>query len=242
MNPPDYSLLIQFRKLFEGRPYLHRNSSQGDKVVRYLFEDLRKLNKSKQLTQRIDEKSRVVNTSNKTVGIASRRGDGAFGELVPVAVAITEPGFLVARGPLCAIEIGAEAKVLAKAMIKQIDRVVSDLRRQVEEFQKNANPICIAVVGVNHASGYTSFEGDRSFPTDGTARFKHPSQEAAEAIKRLELRAKPAFDEFLILKFSASNVTPFDFQWIDEHETLLQYSALLTRISKLYDQRFGDAS
>jgi hypothetical protein len=239
MNPSDYSLLTEFRKLFEGRPYLHRNSSQGDKAVRYLYEDLRKLNKSAILSQRIDAKSRVVNTTNKRVGITSRRGDGAFGELVPVAIALTDTGFLVSRGPLSSIEIGAETKILAKAMIKQIDRVISDLKRQVEEFEKNGNPISIAVVGVNHAAGYTSFEGTRNFPTDGTARFKHPSQEATEAIKRLEALAKPAFNEFLILRFAATNVDPFPFSWINEQETLLQYSALLTRVSRLYDQRFG---
>ncbi len=241
MNPADYSLLTQFRNLFEGQPYLHRNSSQGDKAVRFLYEDLRKLDRSKLLNQRIDAKARVVNTANKTVGIKSRRGDGAFGELVPVATAITVPGFLVGRGPISSIEIGAETKILAKAMIKQIDRVVSDLRRQVEEFQKNAHPICVAVVGVNHAEGYTSFEGDRSFATDGTARAKHPSQEAAEAIRRLEALAKPAFDEFLILRFTASNVAPYPFTWIDEQETLLRYSALLARISRLYDQRFPNS-
>jgi len=239
MKPADYSLLTQFRGLFEGRPYLHRNSSQGDRAVRYLYEDLRRLNRSPLLSHRIDAKTRVVNTANKTVGIQSRRGDGAFGELVPVATATTEPGFLVARGPLSGIEIGAETKILAKAMIKQIDRVVSDLRRQVEEFQKNAQPICIAVVGVNHTAAYTSFEGERSFSTDGTARAKHPIQEAPEAIRRLELFAKRAFDEFLILRFAATNVDPFPFRWIDEQETLLQYSALLTRVSHLYDQRFG---
>jgi hypothetical protein len=242
MNPSDYSLLSEFRKLFEGRPYLHRNSSQGDKAVRYLYEDLRKLNKSEILSRRIDAKTRVVNTTNKTVGIKSRRGDGAFGELVPVAVALTDAGFLVARGPLSAIEIGAETKILAKAMIKQIDRVISDLKRQVEEFEKNANPICIAVVGVNHAVGYTSFEGIRSFSTNGTSKFRHPSQEAAEAIRRLETLARPAFDEFLILRFVATNVEPFPFSWINEQETLLQYSALLTRVSKLYDQRFGSSA
>lgn len=239
MNPSDYSLLTEFRKLFEGHPYLHRNSSQGDKAVRYLYEDLRKLNKSSILSARIDAKSRVVNTTNKRVGIKSRRGDGAFGELVPVAIAVTDAGFLVARGPLSSIEIGAETKILAKAMIKQIDRVISDLKRQVEEFEKNGNPICIAVVGVNHALGYTSFEGVRSFPTDGTARFRHPSQEAVEAVKRLEALARPAFNEFLVLRFIATNVDPFPFSWIDEQETLLQYSALLTRVSRLYDLRFG---
>jgi hypothetical protein len=242
MKPEDYSLLTQFRDLFEGKPYFHRNASQGDKAVRFLYEDLRKLNKSSILSSRIDDKTRVVNTANRTVGIRSRRGDGAFGELVPVALAITDEGFVVARGPLSAIEIGAETKILAKAMIKQIDRVIGDLKRQVEEFKKNADPICIAVVGVNHASAYTSFEGTRSFPTDGTAKYKHPSQEASEAIKRLDAYARPDFDEFLILRFAASNVEPFPFQWINERETLLEYSALLTRVSKLYDRRFGSAS
>jgi len=242
MKPADYSLLEQFRLLFDGKPYYHRNASQGDKAVRFLYEDLRKLNKSQILSSRIDLKTRVVNTANKAVGIVSRRGDGAFGELVPVAKALIDPGFLVARGPISAIEIGAETKILAKAMIKQIDRVIGDLRRQVDEFQKNANPICIAVVGVNHAINYTSFEGERSFPTDGTAKYKHPSQEAEEAIRRLILKARPAFDEFLVLRFAATNVGPFPFRWIDEQQTLLEYSALLTRVSKLYDQRFGSAS
>ena len=44
MNPTDYALLAEFRKLFEGRPYMHRNDSKGDKAVRYLYEDLRRLN------------------------------------------------------------------------------------------------------------------------------------------------------------------------------------------------------
>jgi hypothetical protein len=239
MKPSDYALLAAFRGLFEGRAYLHRNSNQGDKAVRHLFEDLRNLNRSSLLSQRIDEQSRVINTANKRVGIVSRRGDGSFGELVPVAVALREDGFLVSRGPLASIEIGAETKILAKAMIKQIDRVVGDLLRQVEEFKKGGNPICIGIVGVNCAPAYTSFEGDRAFPTDGTARFKHPAQEAPEAISRLERLARPSFDEFLILKFKASNVAPFPFEWVDENETLLSYSALLARVSTLYQRRFN---
>lgn len=239
MNPSDYSLLSQFRGLFDGKAYLHRNASQGDKVVRYLYEDLRKLDKSPLLSQRIDARSRVVNTANQTIGKVSRRGDGAFGERVPVALAINDPGFLVARGPLSAIEIGAEAKIMAKAMIKQIDRVIGDLKRQVEEFRRNSNPICVAVVGVNHALVYTSFEGERNFTTDGTGKYKHPSQEAVEAIRRLESLARPLFDEFLLLRYASTNVAPFSFQWVDEQKTLLEYSALLTRVSNLYSQRFG---
>lgn len=124
-------------------------------------------------------------------------------------------------------------------MIKQIDRVISDLKRQVEEFEKAGHPICVAVIGVNHATSYTSFEGLRSFATNGTGGYKHPSQEAARAIDRLERLAKPSFDEFLILRFVATNVEPFPFAWVNESETLLQYSALLTRISNLYETRFG---
>ena len=239
MKPSDYSLLTEFRGLFEGKLYNQRNSAQGDRVLRFLYEDLRKLDKSKILSNRIDQKTRVVNTANKRVGVTSRRGDGAFGELVPVALAVSPEGFLVARGPLSSIEIGTEGKILAKSMIKQIDRVISDLRRQVEEFKRSGNPICIAVVGVNHAPEYTSLEGGRPFPTDGTSKAKHPLQEAATAIKRLIEHANPDFDEFLVLRFKATNVAPFPFDWVDEEDTLLRYSALPTRVSRLYTERFG---
>lgn len=208
-------------------------------MIRFLFEDLRRLNRSAALSERIDEGSRVLNTANKRVGIVSRRGDGSFGELVPVAVAVREEGFSVSRGELSSIEIGAETKILAKAMIKQIDRVIGDLIRQVDEFKKVGNPICVGIVGINFAPLYVSFEGDRSFPTDGTARFKHPSQEAEAAILRLVRLAQPSFDEFLILRFKASNVAPYPFEWVDEQRTLLEYSALLARVSRLYQQRFG---
>lgn len=238
MNPSEYALLREFRRVFEGRQYQHRSSNIGDKVVRFLYEDLRRLNRSPLLSTRIDDKSRVLNTANKTVGIVSRRGDGSFGELVPVAVAIQEEGFIVARGPLASIEIGTETKILAKAMIKQIDRVIGDLLRQVSEFKKGGKPICLGIVGVNFAPSYVSYEGQRAFPTSGSGGFKHPIQEADEAISRLERQAKPSFDEFLILKFKASNVDPFPFEWVNETSTLLAYSALLTRVSNLYESRF----
>ena len=53
-----------------------------------------------------------------------------------LAVAIVEKDFVVARGPTANIEIGVEAKILAKAMIKQIDRVIGDLQRQVMMFRR----------------------------------------------------------------------------------------------------------
>ena len=123
-------------------------------------------------------------------------------------------------------------------MIKQIDRVIGDLIRQTEEFKrKGGHPICVGIVGVNFAPQYTSYEGDRTFPTEGK-KYKHPIQEANDAISRLLQRAAPSFDEFLILKFEASNTPPHPFFWKDEKQTLLEYSALLTRLSREYDRRF----
>lgn len=115
MIDSDYALLRVFRSLFEGRPYFHRDSSLGDRVASYLYEDLYVLNKSAKLRDRIDSRNRVLNAQNLTVGILRRRGDGTFGERVPVAQAVADEGFAVARGPVANIEIGAETKILAKA-------------------------------------------------------------------------------------------------------------------------------
>jgi hypothetical protein len=238
MAGANYAALRAFRDLFEGHPYLHRDSSLGDKVASYLFEDLYGLGKSTELHKRIDDRSRVLNAQNLTVGILRRRGDGTFGERVPAAQSIVEEGYAIARGPVANIEIGIETKILAKAMIKQIDRVIGDLLRQMQEFKKRGgHPICIGIAGVNFAQQYTSYEGDRAFPTDGR-KYKHPVQEASDAISRLRQRAAPGFDEFMILRFEASNVSPHSFAWVDENETLLEYSALLTRVSREYDRRF----
>jgi|SRR5579872_357455 len=238
MNAADFALLRAFRSVFEGTCYLHRNSSLGDRVASYLYEDLYKLNKSTILHQRIDAGERVLNVQNRTVGIARRRGDGTFGELVPSSTAIRDIGYSVGRGPVATIEIGAETKILAKAMIKQIDRVIGDLIRQTEEFKKRgSHAICVGIVGVNHAETCTSFEGARAFPTDGR-KYKHPIQEADDAISRLTQLAAPNFDEFVILRFRATNVDPFPFSWVDDQSLVEQYSASLTRISRLYDRRF----
>lgn len=238
MTDSNYAVLRVFRSLFEGRPYLHRDSSLGDRVASYLYEDLYSLGRSEKLHERIDTRSRVLNAQNLTVGVPRRRGDGTFGERVPVAQAIPDEGFAVARGPVATIEIGVETKILAKAMIKQIDRVIGDLIRQTEEFKRRGGQaICVGIVGVNFAQQYTSYEGDRAFPTDGR-KYKNPIQEAEDAISRLRQRAAPSFDEFLILRFEASNTQPHPFSWVDENQTLLEYSALLTRLSREYDRRF----
>lgn len=102
----------------------------------------------------------MLNVQNRRRGIDARRGDGTFGEIIPGEMPIVDAGYVVARGPIATVEIGAEVKILAKAMIKQIDRVTSDLRHQVTHFQRGgAKPICVGIVGVNHASRCVSWEG-----------------------------------------------------------------------------------
>jgi hypothetical protein len=93
-------------------------------------------------------------------------------------------------------------------------------------------------VGINSADKYVSHEGDKAWPTDGR-KHKHPIQEAAEAEARLRLRAGPAFDEFIVLRFRATNEPPpFPFAWLDQHQTELDYGAILTRVLRKYEARF----
>jgi hypothetical protein len=238
MSQEKYALLRTFRSLFEGKRYRHRVANLGDLVASQLYEDLVALGKSPALLARVQHHERVVNLRNLMTGKPGRRGDGTFGELVPAAVALTEKGMLVARGPVATIEIGAETKILAKAMIKQIDRVITDLTNQVTQFKRaGGNPICVAFIGINSAEQYVSFEGGKRWPTDGK-RYKHPIQEAAQAEQRLNQRARPAFDEFQILRFRATNAKPFPFEWVDLANTEMEYSSVLTRLSREYDRRF----
>jgi hypothetical protein len=51
-------------------------------------------------------------------------------------------------------------------------------------------------------------------------------------------RAAPAFDEFQILRFQATNVAPFPFEWLDYERTVKEYGALLLRVCREYDRRF----
>lgn len=234
-----FSLLNTFRSTFDGQKYQHRNSILGDVIASQLYEDLVVLGKSALLSERIARRERVVNAANKAVGKKSRRGDGTFGELVPTAMAITEDGLHVGRGEIANIEIGAETKILAKAMIKQIDRVIGDLIRQAEQFKRTGgNPICIGIVGINQASSYTSYEGEREYLTDGR-REKHPNQEAATAEQRVRAEAEPHFFELQILRFRATNIAPFPFDWVNLPQTEKEYSSLLLRLSREYDKRFS---
>lgn len=233
-----YQLLSQFRSLFDGKRYLHRNSSLGDSVALRLPEDLYALHRSAKLDERIERKQRVLNAQNRVRGVTARRGDGTFGEIIPHAAAIDIPGFVVARGPVATVEIGTEVKILAKAMIKQIDRVMNDLQRQKLEFEAaGGNPISVAIVGINQADRYVSYEGEVAWPT-GARGHKHPIQEAAEAESRLRARVAAAFDEFLILRFRATNEPPYRFEWVDQRQTEMDYGAALTRVLRKYEVRY----
>jgi hypothetical protein len=239
-QPSEYRLLSEFRRLFEGKIYKHRASNQGDFVAMHLYEDLVTVQRSPKLVDAaVLRKDRVLNVQNRRRGVDARRGDGTFGEIIPGEMPIFDPAYQVGRGPIATVEIGVEVKILAKAMIKQIDRVINDLRNQVVQFRRGGGrPICVAIVGVNQAESTVGYEGDRPFPTTGKAGFLHPFQEADAAERRLRADAAPDYDEFLILKFKATNVAPYPFEWANYNETRLDYAAALSRISARYQQRF----
>ncbi len=206
----------------------------------HLYEDLLAVQRSSKFAGAVlDRKDRVLNVQNRRRGVKARRGDGTFGEIIPGETAIFDAGYRVGRGPIATVEIGVEVKILAKAMIKQIDRVINDLRNQVVQFRRGGgNPISIALVGINEAESTVGYEGDRPFPTTGKAGFLHPVQEAPEAGRRLRALAAPDFDEFLILRFKATNTALYPFEWADYEEARLDYAAALSRISARYQQRF----
>ena len=203
----------------------------------HLYEDLHVLDRSRKYIDRVDAGISVLNTQNLRRGIKARRGDGSFGGIVPSSDRVKDDGFVVYRGHIATIEIGVEVKIMMKAMIKQIDRVISVLTRQAEQFRSHSgNPICVGIVGINRAQYCTSYEGERRYRTDGKEN-KHPVDEADDAERRLRELAAPAFDHFLILNYEATNEPPYSFGWSNEKETFLDYGAMLVRISQQYDVR-----
>ena len=152
-----YRLLDAFKGLFDGQPYLHRKSNLGDHVALQLFEDLYEVRRSRKYADRVDTGLSVLNVRNLRRGIQARRGDGTFGGIVPHSESVSDDGFAVRRGQIATIEIGIEVKIMMKAMIKQIDRVINDLKGQSREFGlRNGNPIR-AVAGARRFAAH----GDR---------------------------------------------------------------------------------
>ena len=48
----------------------------------------------------------------------------------------------------------------------------------------------------------------------------------------------PLHADTQLLRFRATNVHPFPFEWVDFEQTAKEYGALLVRISREYDRRF----
>lgn len=229
-------VLEEFERLFKGQVYRHRVSRQGDFVARMFYEDLYSLNRSQVFQERVDKRRCVVNTSNTVTGKRSRRGDGLFGEALPGSTPELQAGRNVAVGPTANIQIGIEVKIMARSMVKQIDRVIGDLQRQASVF-RTANPsaITIGIVGVNHAEKYVSYERDRTYLAEGR---EAPVAEAPRIMERLRNEAGPSHDEFLILPFRASNADPYPFTWVNLPSTRDELSAALLRTLRLYELRF----
>lgn len=234
-----YQLLRRFEALFSGCIYRHRSSTNGDHVAVRLYEDLLALGRSNKFVTRVQDGTSVVNVANTRAGIRARRGDGSFGERLPHVPIVYEQGLAVGRGPIATIEIGVETKILAKAMIKQIGRVINDLENQAKVFRsKGGNPICVAVVGINRAPQYLSYEGDREFLTTGGGGYRHPVQEYAEAERRIRQHVAPHYDELIVLPFIATNQPPQDFAWVNPAQVANDYAGALLRISQEYERRF----
>lgn len=233
-----YRLLADFAALFLGRRYNHRVSTNGDHVAVALYEDLLTLNRSAKYVDRISDGTRVVNVSNTRPGIRARRGDGTLGESLPHVTPLVDPAYAVPRDISASVEIGVEVKIICKAMVRQIGRVISDLNKQAGDIRhKGHQPICVAVVGVNFAPYYVSQEGNVEWRTNGVGRYKHPIQEAAEIVRRLQESIAPTYDELIILPFVATNEVPQAFAWQQPTKIENDYGAALVRISQLYEKR-----
>lgn len=233
-----YRLLEAFEALFSGKAYLHRSPTHGDRVAVELYEDLFVLNRSPSFAASVRRGACGVNVANRATGIAARRGDGSFGELLPHAVPVSEPDHAVMRGPIANIQIGVETKILATAIGKQVQERISSLIEQAQQFRaRNPDCICVAIVGVNHAPAYVAYDGSRTTPTDGT-KYPHPIQQAPAAMRKVHEKLKSVFDEVLALPFVATNISPFAFSWVDDKAVEDEYGAALIRLSQTYERRF----
>lgn len=239
-----YRLLTAFAALFEGRPYHHRRSTQGDALAVQIYEDLYALNISPKFRAAVGSRAKGLGPKNKTVTLKRmRRGDGTLGALIAPDRARAFEGHAVARGGVATIDIAVEVKILNKAMQKQIDRVIGDLEKQVKHWRrhsKTGNLISIAIVGINHADYTVGYEGPgRAWKTDGKGH-AHPADEAPKVKLRIErdIIDPDIYDEVLMLNYRARNEAPFDFSWVNADATDTAYAAILQRVGALYEARF----
>jgi hypothetical protein len=231
-------LLGAFERTFKGQPYLHRVSTTGDRLAAYLYEDLysycAESTSGGSYVRRLDAADIVLNTLNRVTGRRSRRADGTLGARVPSEAPDRLKERHVAQAPVATLQIGIEFKIVATKMTAQMDRVATDLRNQAHEFaQLNSKAIKVAIVGVNHANEYEGHEGERTY----RAR-RAPAAEAAQVIQFVVGRVEKEFDELILLRYAATNIAPYPFNWVDGAATRRDYSAAILRIADLYQQRF----
>jgi len=229
----DFRLLNRFEETFRNGPYVHRNSQLGNRIADFLFDDLYELDSTSKFRADVDAGRIALNPKGVSPGLKARRGDGSFGPIVPGYRPRPYLDHVVPVAPTAEVDLGAEVKILAKAMIKQIDRVVSDLCGQSRQFKtKSPDALTVGIVGINVADRYVSFEGSRRYPTGEFG--PHPYQEAPEAERRLRMSAEPCYGELLILTFKATNEPPFEFSWLQAQGTRDQYGSMLTRLLRSY--------
>lgn len=236
-GPINFKLLAAFEALFRGTVYKHRSSTLGNYVASHLYEDLSDHGGSQAFNQRVETGACVVNVSGTTRGVDVRRGDGTFGAVVPGSVVVTVKGFAVRQGMVALTHIGAEFKIIATAHLKQIDRVLQDLTGSAVSLkEQSTSAITVGFAAVNYSERWTGMEGTRSFPVERTPR--RAVEASDETSRRLLQLAKPAFDEFVLLKFQATNQEPFPFSWLNAAGIAADYGAVLVRLGALYEKRF----
>jgi len=233
MSNGSYHLLQVFREAFEGTVYKHRISTTGNKIGRELFEDLFRHTVSSLYTDNVRSGACIVSRGGGVHGKVIRRNDSVFGR-PPAGLPGRKaaPGYAVIEGTVAEPRIGCEVKILAKAQLKQIDRVINDLEGFALRM-KRLNKKCInaAVVGVNHEPNYVGFEGAREF------RHRLRADEPFVVMNRLGVLTA-SYDEVLLLSFKATNQPPFPFSWGGARKVELDYASVLTRIGEQYQERF----
>ncbi len=219
------------------KPYKHRVSTLGNFVATHLYEDLLEHGDSAKFIDRVTTGKGAVNIDGSTRGVKARRGDGTFGAVVPGSAPTHVKGFAALQGMVALTHIGAEFKIIATAHLKQIDRVLNDLTGSASSLkEKSRNAITVGFAAVNYSERWTGIEGTRSFPVE--RKPLRALTESDETSRRLLEIARPCFDEFVLLRFKATNREPYPFSWLDERGTRADYGAALIRISNLYEQRF----
>ena len=128
------SLLRAFERTFDSGPYLHRKQNLGNIIGERMYYDLRETKVSKAYNDALLSGGFGLNRDVRIAGREARRGDGAFGrfilgqKIVPHATISGETQPLT-RAPIAQVQVGVETKILAKAMIKQLSRVLTDPER-----------------------------------------------------------------------------------------------------------------